>query len=112
MRHKICLLFSLALAAMLVFGGCGKDKGDPASEAPPQAQVEHEQDGSVVEVDHPEQFQLSTAVARNFKSELAVTGVVAPDISRNVPVISLASGRVVSIFAPGWAIPCKKGSCC
>jgi membrane fusion protein, heavy metal efflux system len=99
MRHKICLLFSLALAAMLVFGGCGKDKGDPASEAPPQAQVEHEQDGSVVEVDHPEQFQLSTAVARNFKSELAVTGVVAPDISRNVPVISLASGRVVSIHA-------------
>jgi cobalt-zinc-cadmium efflux system membrane fusion protein len=84
---------------MLVFGGCGKDKGDPASEAPPQAQVEHEQDGSVVEVDHPEQFQLSTAVARNFKSELAVTGVVAPDISRNVPVISLASGRVVSIHA-------------
>lgn len=28
-----------------------------------------------------------------------VTGVVAPDISRNVPVISLASGRVVAIHA-------------
>ena len=32
-------------------------------------------------------------------SELVVTGTVTPDIARNVPVVSLASGRVVAIHA-------------
>src|SRR5271170_494678 len=89
----------LPLAAALLSAGCGNTKGDQASEAPPQTQVEHEQDGSVVQVDHPEQFALAAAVAHEAKSELVVTGVVTPDISRSVPVISLASGRVVSIHA-------------
>lgn len=92
-------VIALAFVAATVFGGCGGGKGDAASEAPPRAQVEHEQDGSVVQVDHPEQFALAAAVAHEAKSELVVTGVVTPDISRSVPVISLASGRVVSIHA-------------
>ncbi len=96
MKYRVLLL---AFAAMLTSVGCGNVKGDPASEAPPPAQVEHEQDGSVIEVDHPEQFPLATAAAHNSRSELVVTGVVEPDISRNVPVISLASGRVVDIRA-------------
>jgi len=91
---------AIALVGISIFAtGCGNAKGDPAAEAPPPAQVEHEQDGSVIEVDHPEQFPLATAAAHNSRSELVVTGVVAPDISRNVPVISLASGRVVEIRA-------------
>ena len=32
-------------------------------------------------------------------SELVVTGTVTPDVSRNVPVVSLASGRVMAIHA-------------
>jgi membrane fusion protein, heavy metal efflux system len=50
-------------------------------------------------VDHPEQFPLATAVKRAAASELSVTGVVQPDVSRTVPVVSLASGRVVEIDA-------------
>jgi cobalt-zinc-cadmium efflux system membrane fusion protein len=50
-------------------------------------------------VDHPEQFPLVTATARPTTSELAVTGTVMPDVSRTVPVVSLASGRVVAIHA-------------
>jgi cobalt-zinc-cadmium efflux system membrane fusion protein len=50
-------------------------------------------------VDHPEQFALATAVAHDSRSQLVVTGVVAADIARNVPVVSLASGRVVDIRA-------------
>jgi cobalt-zinc-cadmium efflux system membrane fusion protein len=99
MRRTKYRVLLLAFAAMLTSAGCGNVKGDPASEAPPPAQVEHEQDGSVIEVDHPEQFPLATAAAHNSRSELVVTGVVQPDISRNVPVISLASGRVVDIRA-------------
>jgi cobalt-zinc-cadmium efflux system membrane fusion protein len=48
-------------------------------------------------VDRPDQFPLSTAVERPTTSELIVTGTVTPDVSRNVPVVSLASGRVNAI---------------
>jgi membrane fusion protein, heavy metal efflux system len=79
---------------------CGENvKADPKAEAPPAAQVETVGDPNVVKVDHPEQFALTTAVAYDAAPELPVTGVVSPDVSRNVPVISLASGRVVEVRA-------------
>ena len=55
---------------------------------------------SLFSVDHPEQFPLVTAPLRTATApKLVVTGTVNPDISRNVPVISLATGRVVAIHA-------------
>ncbi len=93
------ILILILLAALLPAMGCGQENSNPKAEAPPPAQVEREQDGGVVQVDHPEQIALVTAVARNSRPELVVTGVVTPDISRNVPVVSLASGRVVEIRA-------------
>jgi cobalt-zinc-cadmium efflux system membrane fusion protein len=56
-------------------------------------------DVSVFSVEHPEQFPIASSTAETTAPELVVTGTVAPDISRNVPVISLASGRVVAIHA-------------
>ena len=50
-------------------------------------------------VDHPEQFPLATAERHDSAPELNVTGVVSADVSRNVPVISLASGRILEIHA-------------
>ena len=79
--------------------GCGESKGDPKAEAPPAAQVQKEQDFSVIQVEHPEQFPLVTAVAHDSASQLRVTGTVTPDISRSVPVISIATGRVVELHA-------------
>ncbi len=79
--------------------GCSEGKGDPKAEAPPPAKVEHEEDLNVVRVDHPEQFPLATAVAHASASQLSATGTVSPDISRTVPVISIATGRVVEIHA-------------
>lgn len=94
----------LAIAALFVLAwlgatGCGDSKGDPKAEAPPPAQVEHEGDVSTVKVDHPEQFPLFTAVEHAASAQLVATGVVSPDVSRTVPVISLASGRVVELDA-------------
>jgi cobalt-zinc-cadmium efflux system membrane fusion protein len=50
-------------------------------------------------VNQPQQFRLAKAVSHTAISELKVTGTVSPDVSRNVPVISLASGRVIEIRA-------------
>ncbi len=89
----------LLLASCLCLAGCGDRKGDLKAEAPPPASVEHEQDVNVVRVDHPEQFPLAIAAAHETTSQLVVTGTVNPDVSRSVPVISIATGRVVEIHA-------------
>jgi cobalt-zinc-cadmium efflux system membrane fusion protein len=83
----------------LLLAGCGRGQGDPKAEAPPAAKVEREEDVNVVRVDHPEQFPLVTAAAYASASQLSATGTVSPDISRTVPVISIATGRVVEIHA-------------
>ena len=71
---------------------------NPAGD-PPAAKVVPMVDLTLFTVDHPEQFPLSTAIEHATTSELVVTGTVTPDISRNVPVVSLASGRVMAIHA-------------
>ena len=87
------------LASSVLLASCGESKGDPKAEAPPAAKVEHEQGVNVVKVDHPEQFPLFTAIEHAAASRLVATGVVSPDVSRTVPVISIATGRVVEIKA-------------
>ena len=94
---KLSLSISLALIPMLC-AGCG-GKGDASNGAPPPAKVESEQDVNLLQVDRPEQFQLVNAAEYLAAPTLSVTGSVSPDISRTVPVISLASGRVVEIRA-------------
>jgi membrane fusion protein, heavy metal efflux system len=94
--------FELALLggfAVLLLAGCGGAPNDPNAGAPPPLRVERADDPNVFQVDHPEQFPLISAVAHAATSSLKVTGTVTPDISKNVPVISLATGRVVEIAA-------------
>jgi cobalt-zinc-cadmium efflux system membrane fusion protein len=88
---------SILLALLLA--GCGEHKEDPKAEAPPAAKVEADLDANNFKVDHPEQFPLVTALEHKAAPSLNVTGVVQPDIARAVPVISLASGRVVEVKA-------------
>jgi membrane fusion protein, heavy metal efflux system len=89
----LCLAFAICLM------GCNEGKADPKAEAPPPASVQPDLDANNFKVDHPEQFPLATAVEYKAAPALNVTGVVQPDIARAVPVISLASGRVVEIKA-------------
>src|SRR5271165_4737171 len=91
-------LFFISIAALLNLSGCGKGT-DLAAEAPPPAKIIPGVEVSLFTVDHPEQFPLVEASARPTTSELIVTWTVLPDVSRNVPVVSLASGRVVAIHA-------------
>ena len=90
---------TLSLLGASLLAGCGEGSADVKAEAPPPPKVEHESDLNIVKVDHPEQFPLATAAEHQSVTTLTVTGVVNPDVSRNVPVISLASGRVVDIRA-------------
>ena len=102
-RNKLARAEFLAVAGYLALSvsllGCSDAKSDPAAGAPPPAQVQEEPDLNVIQVDHPEQFPTVTATARMAASQLVVTGTVNPDVSRNVPVVSLAGGRVVAINA-------------
>jgi len=89
-------LLTASLAAILI-GGCEKTTKDPAAEAPPPATVENQSDQNLVKVDEPERFPLVEATAHEATSTLNVTGSVNPDVSREIPVVSIASGRVVAL---------------
>jgi cobalt-zinc-cadmium efflux system membrane fusion protein len=91
-------LFLFAILPLLALGACSKEE-DAKAGAPPAAKVVTVPDANLFTVDHPEQFPLAAATARPAASELVVTGTVTPDIARNIPVVSLASGRVVGIHA-------------
>jgi membrane fusion protein, heavy metal efflux system len=91
-------VLTLSLTLGLLGAGCSK-KSDPQAEAPPPVKVVSVADRNLFQVDRPERFPLTQATAHDSTSELKVTGVIAPDISRNVPVISLASGRIVQVDA-------------
>ena len=86
----------LLLSGGLIVASCTRGSAQEGSGAPPPAIVVHEEAG-VAKVDHPEQFPLAVAERYDARHALSVTGVVTPDISRAVPVVSLASGRVVDL---------------
>lgn len=93
--------FAMAMTALvaLTFSGCkGKDEGNGA---PPPTQVIQVADMNLITIDKDDvaKFPLATASQIESASELTATGSVVPDISREVPVISLANGRVVDIKA-------------
>jgi cobalt-zinc-cadmium efflux system membrane fusion protein len=95
-RTQIAAVLALALMS----AGCGaKAAFDPATGAPKPAQVELEGNADLVKVKHAEQFPIATAAPHNSAPALNVTGVVTADVSRNVPVISLASGRILEVSA-------------
>jgi cobalt-zinc-cadmium efflux system membrane fusion protein len=89
------------LVLVTVFGlalsGCkSKEEG---SGAPPQTQVIQVADMNLLTIDAKDvaKFPLTSATQIETASELTATGSVFPDVSREIPVISLANGRVVDI---------------
>ena len=99
MKHSGMDMAALLFTAGLFVAACGRSKGDAEAEAPPPTKVEHQEDVNVVQVNHPEQFPLAVAVGHASTSQLIATGTVGPDVSRTVPVVTLATGRVVDIRA-------------
>jgi len=94
-RYPIC--FALTTGMILSLTACKKqESGDGA---PPPTQVTHVTDMNLITVDSNKvgQFPLKAAEKIEATSQLTATGSVVPDVGRTIPVISLASGRVVEI---------------
>ncbi len=93
----VCLGLSLLVTA------CGRvtaqENAQAATAGAVPTTVQPDLDTNNFKVDHPEQFPLATAGEHVAAPELNVTGVVNPDVSRQVPVPSLATGRIIEIDA-------------
>jgi cobalt-zinc-cadmium efflux system membrane fusion protein len=94
-RRWVAALF----CGMSLLVGCKGKPADQGKEAPPAAVVVPDADVNLVHVDRPEQFALVAATSYEATSSIQVTGTVNPDISRTIPVISIASGRVLEVHA-------------
>ena len=91
---------ALCVGLCLLVTGCERRvaaKEDLPGPAP--TTILPDMDSNNFQVDHPERFPLATAGDYIAAPELNVTGVVNPDVSRQVPVPSLATGRIVEIDA-------------
>jgi cobalt-zinc-cadmium efflux system membrane fusion protein len=108
------LLFKaiLCLNLSLVVVGCGKtvtaEEDGVTGTGPLCTKVEDDFDSCNFKVDHLEQFPVVAAGEHIGAPELNVTGVVSPDVSRQVPVPSLVTGRVLEISAR-LGDPVRKG---
>jgi membrane fusion protein, heavy metal efflux system len=85
-----------ALAACIALSACKHEEG---STGPVPVEVQTKNDMNIVAVASPERYPLVAAEQYDAPAELTATGTVFPDIAREIPVISLASGRVVDIKA-------------
>jgi len=90
-RLKI-LIALLVVPAALLLSACS---GQGAKATTATTTVETNSDPNLLSIDHPEQFPLVSVETRKIADILRVNGVVSPDISRAVPVLSLSGGRVV-----------------
>jgi cobalt-zinc-cadmium efflux system membrane fusion protein len=104
MSRKYLLETGFCLGTMLLAAGCGKNQAtvsaqEAADTGPHPSTVQPDLDTNNIKVDDPAKFPVVAAVRYMAPSELKATGVVSPDVSRQVPVPSLASGKVVEIDA-------------
>src|SRR5436853_6576603 len=100
MKRMILMNAIYCLALSLVLSGCGKVRGESEANSdtgPHPAAVEPDVNADNFKVEQPERFPLATAGEYMAAPQLNVTGVVSPDVSRQMPVPSLASGRVLEI---------------
>ena len=89
----------LAIGVSIALGISGCAAKEQGNGAPPPTKVVEVTDMNVITIDQHDvpKFPIVTAGQVEAAAELKATGTVFPDISREVPVISIANGRVVDI---------------
>jgi cobalt-zinc-cadmium efflux system membrane fusion protein len=96
MKSNFFFIGAICLAVLASDSAC-KEGFDPGDGAPSAPQVVKTGNQALVSVDKPDQFQLVTVEKAEAAAQLKAAGSVFPDIAREVPVISIANGRVVDI---------------
>jgi cobalt-zinc-cadmium efflux system membrane fusion protein len=86
-----------SLALITTVSGCKKSEANSAAEAPAQTTVTETGNSDVVHIERAARFPLVQASSQPVLSTVRVTGSVNPDVSREIPVLSLANGRVVAL---------------
>jgi membrane fusion protein, heavy metal efflux system len=99
MRRLSLELAGVCVVGGLFLGGCGDSKNESNAGAPPPLKVERADVANVFQAEHPDKFPLTAAAEHVATSQMTATATVNPDVSRTVPVVSLASGRVVEVKA-------------
>lgn len=102
MNRVLLASAALSVALCLLGSGCSKPataQPSAGETGPTAVAVEPDLDAQNFKVAHAERFPLATAGEHIAAPELTVTGVVNPDVSRQIPVPSLATGRIVEIDA-------------
>lgn len=103
MNRRFLIEAVVALGLSLLLAGCESkvtaQQPAPGGTGPAPITVEPDMDPNSFKVDHPERFPLATAGEYVAAPAMNVTGVVNPDVSLQVPVPSLATGRIVEIDA-------------
>lgn len=100
-ERRLAASFALLLMALSGIACSGCKGGEQGDGAPPSAKVIQVPDMNVITIDSKDvsKFPIAAAEKIEMAGELNATGAVLPDVSREVPVISLANGRVVDIKA-------------
>jgi cobalt-zinc-cadmium efflux system membrane fusion protein len=91
----------------MTLAGCKHD-ASTAAEAPPAVSVTESGGSDTVHVERGSRFPLVAAIGEQLRSKLEVTGSVSPDVSREIPVLSLANGRVAALHV-GLGDTVRKG---
>lgn len=103
MNRLLIFEATVCLSVGLLATGCENkvtaQQSPEAGTGPAPTTVQPDLDANNFKVDHPEQFTLVATGEHVATPELNATGVVNPDVSRQVPVPSLATGRIVEIDA-------------
>ena len=103
MKRSTLLELSFCVGVLLAASGCGKEtptvSASEGDTGPKAATVVPDMDANNIKVDDPSKFPAVEAANYLAAPELKATGQVSPDVARQVPVPSLASGRVVEIDA-------------
>lgn len=95
-RHIMQILCLCWISFFVIYGaGCNSANSKTPDNSTRDTIIS--KDPNIVEMAHPEQFQLVTVESRKVADETHLTGVITPDINRSVAILSLSGGRVVDI---------------
>ena len=100
MNNRLLLQIILGCVLMTAAACSRASKAESSAPVDPEpAAAGFDSDPDFIKLDHLDQFARVRVEVRDVVDEWSVNGIVAPDVSRTVAVLSMAGGRTMEIFA-------------